>query len=329
MSEPLSERPAPPRAGSERAGLAFAGLCVLNGALLPAVVRLTTIEGSALFVASVCVGFGALAAAGLLAARGELGALVEPRRGPRLALVGLLGTALAYALLFEGTRRTSAITSVLCLQSEPLYALLAAWAFLGHRLSLRRVAAAAVMAFGIFLAVGTGAAEDPIGVALLLLTPLCWQASHLLALRGLVGVSPQVFTGARYLWGGLFLVGYSLARGVEVPALGPRFLALLAFQGVVLLFLGTLAWYQTIARLDLARATAIVVPAIPLVSTLASHLIVGEVPTAAQWCGLLLITGGVAAFVLAPHAVERSERVPTASAPLGIPADDEAGGEAA
>ena len=65
---------------------------------------------------------------------------------------------------------------------------------------------------------------------------------------------------------------------------------------------GTLLWYQTISRLDLGRATAIVVPSIPVLSLGASFLVLGEVATPRQWLGLLLTAGGVLAMVTGPAA---------------------------
>jgi drug/metabolite transporter (DMT)-like permease len=257
-----------------------------------------------------------------------------PGVGPRLALVGLLGTALAHGLFYEGARRSTAIDTVLCLQAEPIYSLLVAWLFLGHRLTLRRGGAVLGIATGISLALAEGGPTDPLGVALLLATPLCWQASHLVVLRGLVGVPPAVLTGARYLYGGVLLAGYWAALGAETGIAGGAGelagrLPLLALQGVVLAYLGTLCWYQSIARLDLARATAIVVPSIPLVSIAASFALVGELPTTRQWAGLLITALGVFGFVRAPHAVERRERIPAPGAPLGAPGDPESGGDEA
>jgi drug/metabolite transporter (DMT)-like permease len=294
-------------ARSERVGLVFAALCVANGAFVPAVAKLTTEGASALFVAAASAACAGLAAAAVLAARGELGRLFAPAQGPRLALVGLLGTALAYALFFEGARRTTAIDAVLCLQAEPVYALLVARLFLGHRLTARRVCAVAAIVGGIALAVAQGALADPLGVAFLLAAPLCWQLSHLVVLRGLAGVSPPVLTGARYVYGGLLLALYWALRGAETGTAGApgelwARLPLLAVQGTVLAYVGTLLWYQAIARLDLARTTAIVVPSIPLVSIGASFALLGEAPTLRQWLGLLLAAAGVLAFVLAPRA---------------------------
>jgi drug/metabolite transporter (DMT)-like permease len=160
-------------------------------------------------------------------------------------------------------------------------------------------------------------------VWLILATPLCWQLSHLVVLRGLPGVPPPVLTGARYVYGGLMLAVAWLALGgtpAELAALRPG-LPLLALQGTVLAYLGTMVWYAAIARLDLARTTAIVVPSIPVLSLGATFVLLGEIPTARQALGLLLTAAGVFAFVTAPHADAWRERIPSATAPLANRAD--------
>jgi len=294
---------------------------VLVGAFFPAFAKLTTGRADALFVASATTVFGGLAAFVLLAVRGQLAELARRRTAPRLVLVGALGTSAAYLLFFEGARRTSAIDAVLCLQAESAYALVLARIFLGHPITPRRLGAVLLLVAGIALAVQTTGFETSFGVALLLLTPLCWQISHLVVLRGLTGVSPQVLTGARYVFGGALLVLVWLARGGAPPdrATLLELLPALALQGVVLSFIGTMLWYETITRLDLARSTAIVVPSIPLLSIGASFLLLGEVATARQWAGLALIAGGVLAFVTSPHPRELRERIPSVSAPIAVP----------
>jgi drug/metabolite transporter (DMT)-like permease len=259
--------------------------------------------------------------------RGELGILIAPRTAPRLALIGALGTAAAFYMFFLGASRTSAIDTVLCLQAEPAYSLLLAWIFLGHRPSRRRVGATIALIAGIVLAVGTEGFTGSSGTRILLATPLCWQASHLVTLRGLQGVPPSVLTGARYIYGGLLLgLLYLLLGGVEsAPAANDmlRLVPLLAVQGVILAYAGTLMWYNAIARLDLLRSTAIVVPSIPVLSLGASFVLVGEIPSFQQILGLLLTAAGVFAFVTAPHPVETVERVPTATAPIAVPTEEE------
>jgi drug/metabolite transporter (DMT)-like permease len=311
----------------------FAGLCALNGAFVAPVARLTTERGDPLFVAAATTVFAALAALLVQAVRGQLGALARGREAWLLVVLGGLGTTLPQLLFFAGTARTSAIDAVLCLQIEPVYSLLLAWLVLGHRLTLRRAMSVLVLLAGVALAVIGKSSADPVGIALLLATPLAWQVSHLLVLRRLAHVAPELLTAARYVWGGVLLaVAAAVWAGpglVPEPSSLRAQLPVLLIQGVVLSYVGTSLWYQAIARLDLARATAIVVPAIPLLSLAASAVLVGEVPTGRQLAGMLLAAVGVLAFVLAPHAVEVRERVPTPSAPLGAPADPRTGGDQA
>ena len=290
----------------ERLGLLFAALCAANGAFVPAISKLTTDQADPIFVATASSLFAALAAAAVLGLRGELRALVEPSRVGSLVLLGALGTGLAFICFFEGVSRTRAIETALCLQIEPLYALLIARFFLGHALTLRRVIGVALLLAGIALAVGLEGMRGSPGVLLLLATPLCWQLSHLLVLKRLPGLAPPLLTGARYLFGGAILCLYWALRAGPATIPAPDVLAPLApvlvIQGLISFYFGTSVWYAAIARLDLARTTAIVVPSIPILSLGASFLLLGEVASPREWAGLLLCVGGVSIFVTAPHA---------------------------
>jgi drug/metabolite transporter (DMT)-like permease len=304
-------------AREERLGLICAGLCALNGAFVPAVAKLTTDRLDPLAVAAVTSLFAAAAAVVVLAVRGELGVLVRRPVTFELLTIGALGTALAFFLFFEGAKRASAIEAALCLQTEPVYALIVARVFLGHRPTRRRLFASALALGGIALAIGVHRLEVSRGITLLLLTPLAWQLSHVVALRRLRGISPSVLTGARYVYGGVLLGLILLVRaGSDAGRLAADLvpaLPLLALQGIVLSFVGTVLWYGAITRLDLARSTAIVVPSIPLLSFGASFVLLGEVATPVQWAGLVLTAAGVLAFVTAPHLEPHSSRVPTAN----------------
>ena len=307
----------------ERTGLVFAALCAVNAAFVPAVAKLTTDRADALFVAAattLCAGAAALA---VLTLRSELALLVDARIGPRLLLVGAVGTGAAFWFLFEGARRATAIQTVLCLQIEPAYALVAAWAVLGERPSARRLGAIILVLGGIALALRAGSTFSPAGVWLLLATPLCWQVSHLIVLRTLRGVPPRVLTGARYVYGGIVLGAFWALRGATVGLVPgttlPSVVPALVLQGIVLSYLGTMMWYEAITRLDLARTTAIVVPSVPLLSLVATFVLLREVPTLLQAVGMAVAAVGVLGFVTAPHAVSTRERAPVWIAPLATP----------
>lgn len=307
MSSEVSEAEALRR--QERLGLVFAALCVLNGAFVPAFAKLTTDGVDALFVAAITTAFGGFFAAVILGVRGEWRGLIAPGQWYLLAVVGFLGTVLAFFLFFQGAQRTSAIDAALCLQIEPLYSMLVARLALGHRPSPRRMIALGILLLGILLAIAGPDYAPSSGTWLLLITPLCWQLSHLVALRKLPKVAPQVLAGARYIYGGILLVTLWLAIGgpstIPPRATLLRLLPLLALQGMVLSYFGTLLWYQTIRRLDLGRATAIVVPSIPVLSLGASFALLGEVPSPRQWVGLGLVVAGVLLFVTAPRVMAR------------------------
>ncbi len=122
-----------------------------------------------------------------------------------------------------------------------------------------------------------------------------------------------VLSGGRCLYGGALLILLWAVAGAGAP---PRdelwsLLPLLAVQGAVLGLGGTLLWYEAIARLDLTRATAIVVPLIPLLSLAASFALLGEVATPRQWLGLGLTAFGILVFVTGPAAVSSPARAAT------------------
>jgi drug/metabolite transporter (DMT)-like permease len=293
----------------DRAGLAFAALCALDAAFAPGLAKLTTGGAGSGFVAAVTIASAAVAALAYAAVRGEL---AGPWRGAvllRLAALGAIGTALPMLLYFEGTRRGSATLAALCQQAEPVYSLALAWLVLGHRPTPGRWLAIALIAGGIALALGAGEVPSPSSAALLLAAPIAWQLSHLIALRGLEGTPVSVLTAGRYGFGALWIAAAWLLRA-DAPRLPDadalRALApMLVLQGVVTYWLGTLLWYETITRLDLARATAIIVPSVPLLAIGASFLLVREVPSPPQLGGFALAAAGVATFVLSRDASSR------------------------
>ena len=290
------------KATSERAGLLFAAYCVVNSAFVPAVAKLTTVDASGLAIALWTSVFGGIGGLAMLAWHGELRLLVARRTAPVLVTVGALGTALAFVLFFEGAKRASAIDTAVCVQTEPLYALLGARVFLGHALTLRRVLAVGAILVGIALALGARPLEGSLGVALLLATPIAWQSSHWIALRALDGVNPRLLSAARYVYGALVLLPiWLLVEGADsLPPAAElaQLLPVVALQGVLISYGGTLAWYASIKRLDLARTTAIVVPSAPLLSLVASYFLLGEMVSARQLLGFAVTTAGVLVFAL-------------------------------
>ncbi|HXX46920.1 MAG TPA: DMT family transporter [Myxococcota bacterium] len=303
------------RRGTELAGLALAGYCVLNGSFVPAVAKLATHAASGLTSALFTSAFAGIVALAFLVVRGQLGLLFERRQLPTLVAIGALGTAAAFFLYYSGAKRVTAIEAALCVQTEPVYSLLGTRFLLGHALPRRRIAAVCGIAAGIALAIGARPTSGWLGLSLLLLTPLAWQASHWVALRNLAEFNPTLLSGARYVYGALvlFLVWLAVEGSAGLPGRGELggFLAIVAIQGAVLAFGGTLAWYGAVKRLDLTRTTAIVVPSGPIVSLVVSYLLLGEAVTLRQACGFALTAAGVLAFALSPSVGQPAATEPS------------------
>jgi drug/metabolite transporter (DMT)-like permease len=276
----------------------------LNGAFVPAVAKLTTQAATGLTSALVTSAFGAVMALALLVARGQLPLLFDRRDFKTLLAVGALGTAAAFLLYYSGAKRATAIETALCVQTEPIYSLLGTRFFLGHPLPKRRVAAVLGIAAGIAIAIGTAPTSGWLGLGLLLATPIAWQTSHWIALASLEEFNPTQLSGARYVYGSLVLLPiWLLVEGTAgLPPRGElgHFLAIAFVQGGILAFGGTIAWYGAVKRLDLTRATAIVVPSAPIVSLVVSYLVLGEEVTLRQALGFGLTAAGVLAFALSP-----------------------------
>ena len=293
---------------TDASGLAFAAYCIANSSFVPAIAKLTTQHADGLTIATLTSAFGALACLALLVAAGKLRLLF--RDFGWLVAVGTLGTTVAFLLYYSGAQRVTAIETALCVQTEPIYSLIGTRFVLGYPISKRRLAAVTAIAAGIALAIGTAPTSPPLGLALLLATPLAWQTSHWIALKRLSTFDPLQLSGARYVFGSLVLAAVWLAADGPA-ALPPRaelgsFLPIVALQGAVLQFGGTFAWYAAVKRLDLTRATAIVVPSAPIVSLLVSYLVLGEQVTLREACGFLLTAAGVLTFALNP-SVARHE----------------------
>ncbi|GIW42978.1 MAG: hypothetical protein KatS3mg077_0260 [Candidatus Binatia bacterium] len=286
-------------ASAERTGVVLAILCAVNGAFVPAVASITT-RGAPPFLVTVLTSwFAALAAVFVLLWRGRLASLVNPGHAGQLVLLGGLGTTVAFTLFFAGASRSSAIETLLCLQIEPVYSLILSWLVLGVRPSRERVVATLLILSGLGLALGLQGFRLGGGTWYLLATPLCWQLSHLIVLRWLRGVPPDVLAAARYVWGGILLgliagAGFGEVSDPFVQSAVPW--AWVAVQGLLLSYGGTMLWYGSLLRIDLARATVLVVPTVPLLSLVATFVLVGEVPSVRQLIGVLVAAGGVFLF---------------------------------
>jgi len=281
----------------ERSGLGFAAVEVLAVGLVPAFSKLAVSGLDPLLYGTVCVTVAAAVAAAMAAWRGELGLIFSRSVLPRLLPIALLGTTATTVLLMYGARGTDGVSAALLLQSEAVFSLVLTRLVWRREIPARQIAGTLLLLGGIVLVLSGGSAGSiriGAGALCILLVPVGWQLSHLLALRVMPPLTPWSLTAARYIYGGAGLILLQLVAG-RAPAstLGGRGVSMALFQGAVLFFCGTLFWYETIRRIDLSRATAIVTPCEPVMSVALVWVLLGTLPNGWQWSGLALMLPGM------------------------------------
>jgi drug/metabolite transporter (DMT)-like permease len=249
--------------------------------------------------------------------RGEIGTLVSRQWTKRLVTLSIFGSVATSLTLIFGLRKIDAIAGVILLQSEPLYSLLLSTIFLGERPSRRQLIATAVILIGIGSVLGAGRAFRPFSAAaLLFLTPLCWQTSHVISLGVMPPLSEICVTGARTIFAAIILSAIFLVTDFgAVSALAePRTLIVIFVTGALIYVLGSLTWYGAINRLSLAWTTALTIPGVPMLSFIFAIFFLGEHPSAREVRGMLIAVAGVFFLVLGADAGRKSSDVEAAEA---------------
>jgi drug/metabolite transporter (DMT)-like permease len=286
-------------------GLLFALSNITISALQPVITRYAALRIDPLLFCAASVLIAAACAALMLVHTGEIGFLLGPRYLPRLIAISTAGTVTTTLALVYGLKKIDAVAGVILLESEPVYSLIMATLFLKERPSSRQLLATAMILASIGYVFGAGRAFKPLHAALLILiTPMFWQTAHVLSLKIMPPLTPRVITGARYAYAAIVL--FAILLGLERSSLAalavPGILITVVFTGALVYFMGSFTWYGAISRLSLAWTTALVIPAIPVVSLIFAIIFLGERPGAHELVGMACAVLGMLALVLGSDA---------------------------
>jgi drug/metabolite transporter (DMT)-like permease len=226
----------------------------------------------------------------------------------RIAGMGVVGFAGAFALGNWGLARSTATNAALLIVSEPLTLLLLGPVLLGEALSGRERLGAACAVAGALLVVvngvpGLDAAVVPHwrGDVLLLLSGVGYGAYSLLARPVLARHRALPVTVGSVLWGLPVLAPLAAVEWLDGrrPSWTPAAALATLFLGVVITGLGCLAWNWALERVTAARA-GIFLNVQPVAGALLGVGVLGEPVTAFTVLGGLLVVTGLVLTVRRP-----------------------------
>jgi drug/metabolite transporter (DMT)-like permease len=212
----------------------------------------------------------------------------------RLALIGLLNSALPFVLFAWGAERAPAAIGAITNSMAALFAVLVAWMMFGERIGWWRALGLLAGFAGVIVLVG--ARDAGIGVAPAavagVLAALCYGLSGNLVKRLLAGVPPVASAAATLVWSSLLLAPLAF---IGWPSAAPSTTAWLSAVTLGVLCTGAAyaLYFRLMERLGPTRA-ATVTYLVPLFAVAWAWLLLGEPLSAAMAIAGALILGGVA-----------------------------------
>ena len=231
----------------------------------------------------------ALLAGGALAAVAMVQRRPVPRAGSSwsaIAILGVVNVSLAFATMFAGIAGVATGVAAVLANAQPLLILLPAWWLFGQRLSVRTGVSMAVGFGGLLVVAVPGGGGR--GALLSLLSAVA-VTSGTLMVRRVHDVDVVVFSAAHFLIGGTLLaVTAAAVEGVPHIHWTVRFIAVLAFLGLVGTAAAFLAWFVETQRCDLAKLTAWTF-LVPVFGLLLGVVVLGERPGGWTAAGTVLV----------------------------------------
>jgi drug/metabolite transporter (DMT)-like permease len=295
--------PEPAGVAAMRAKLLLLLLCLIWGVTWP-VVKIALNEIPPFTMRTCSVGLGAATLFMVCLVKGRSFRIPTTRACIHVTVASLLNIA-AFTVLsaFAQLATTTSRVSVLA-YTMPIWAVVLAWPFLGERPTRMQTVALGLSVVGLAILIyPLTAAGVPLGVLLALTTGLLWAAGTVYLKWAHIDADPM---GVSF-W--QLMIAFVVIAACTVPFQGGFNLgnahaeALLAtvFAGVVGNGVAYGLWFEIVRRLPAATASLGLL-SVPVIGIVASTIILGEVPTAADIIGFALIFAASACVLVARPA---------------------------
>ncbi|VVB65948.1 EamA-like transporter family protein [Candidatus Gugararchaeum adminiculabundum] len=220
-----------------------------------------------------------------------------------LALIGMIGGSIPFALFFWGLKLGGAEVSSFLYRSLFIFAGVFGYFILKEKAKTRDVAAAVIILAGNALLI-SGSLTFGIGQILVLAATVMWALEYTISRKMVQEIDASIVMVSRMLFGSMVLIGFTLANGslTAVSVLNTEMLSWLALTSV-LLFAFVVSWYSALRYLPVLKATAIFSLG-GIVTALLNFAVLGKLVPSGQEIGFLLILAGVIAVSKLDRALE-------------------------
>jgi drug/metabolite transporter (DMT)-like permease len=278
----------------ETIGMIFIFIQILAAAVQPVLTKLAVGTINPLFAAAVTPLIGFIIPFVLLTRNGTLKILFDKKNLKEFLMIGFFGTVMTYLLFFSGAKLTSGINTAILIQAEPIYSILLGYFVLKEKITSKQILFTLLIIVGVIIVIYNGAFSLSLGDFLILLTPLFYQISHVIAKKTINRVGTVAVQGGRYLFGGIILLLISSLLGMNQFSLlvEPQNFSIIFTLGIIVAGIGTLAFYEAIKRINLSKTTAMIAP-YSVISVMLAWFVLKEVPTIYQIIGLILMLIGI------------------------------------
>ncbi len=223
----------------------------------------------------------------------------------QIGFLALFNVTIAFAAMFAAAAALSAGVAAVLSNAQPLLILLPAWWLFGERPRRSAGAAAAVGFIGLAITASASIGTTS-GAALALVAATAITTGTILA-RRMHDIDILVVSAWHFLIGGAGLSMLAFIReGAPAVTWTPRFIAALAFLGLVGTAGAFVLWFTEVRRAPLA-AVALWTFLTPVFGLTFSAIALREYPTGRELAGIALVLAGLAGGLAWPARDPRNE----------------------
>ncbi len=213
----------------------------------------------------------------------------------KMVYVGAFGSAIPIIFFFSALKYTTPANAAILAQIEVVYSFLIAYLLLSEKISGSQIAGSLLVVSGTCLiAFNERLSPRWRGDLMILATPWMYQLSHAFV-KKLPDDCPEFLIAfGRLFFGWIILTpivaAYALFGNLYFEP-GIKAFSVILYHGIILSAFSIFLWYNTIRRMDLAKATAVLL-SYPVMTTLLSWLLLREKIFPYQIGGMVLAIAG-------------------------------------